>query len=124
MNKGKAKDARTLIENAMLDIAQDLGMEIKVGSIRYDADSFRCTLSARDVGALSPEQRTYDELQALMDLPPRGTRLNIDGVLFETYGFKPRAPKFPVLIKNLSGDGRGQLHKCTTGYIKAAEVVG
>lgn len=107
------------INKALQSIAERNGLQtLKLGKCLYSRDLQSATwkLEAVVKGALSAEEKAYDELRAVLcpKLPERGTVITLNGKRFAVYGIKPRGSK--VLLRK-----EGEDHAAFNASVQAVE---
>lgn len=113
------KNIRRRLQNAIDDIATEMNMKIAVGKITYTEEGFTSRITAVVDGGRTDKEKAYDERAIAIGLPDRGTALTIDGVVWEPVGWNRRAPKYPVLLRNLDG----VTYRFTLSAIRRAKIV-
>ena len=110
LNQDTMQLTRIRIQDALKTIGEEFGIDFKLGKITYDpnVNSFSAKLS----GALleTANGKTVDTVNAtrLESLGlPMGTKLRINGKMYEVSGFAPNKPKFCILLKGLQGQKGG-----------------
>ncbi len=98
-------EARKVIQDKLNEVGTELGLTIELGGISYTDTDFTIKIKARLEGALSQEGRDYEVYKILKGLPDLGTEFITDkGHTMIITGYRTRAKKRPVLLKEVSTD--------------------
>ncbi len=109
------KTIRNDINVALAEVAKKHGISLELGTIRFGADNFRCTLSARSTVAIGQGSlevpipqiglKTTPVLpSAVLELKQFGIDpAKISGKGERIIDYTPRKPKYPVIIQTIRG---------------------
>lgn len=101
INHSNIQEIRLEIQKK-LDELKILGLNISLGNIRFDDDSFRTQMNVRVEGAEPLYVKEFKKSTDFFNHPNAiGKVVDFDGGKFEFLGFKPRARKNKALIKDL-----------------------
>lgn len=110
MEKNDLTVLRAKLDSAINAIATDMGLEIKIGAIRYSNNNATASLSISQVNADGyPMTKEADAF--LLHAPLLGFDKNDlfrefmkDGSLYALMGYKTRATKNPFIVRELATD--------------------
>ena len=117
MDSRKIKSLRTAMESALSKVGEEFDIDISVLGITYGDDNFSCKIKGATKGAVSDEAKCYLRM-ATGDMPMLNDRILLSGKKFKVVGWNSRARKYPVLIK----DNTGQSFKISRQALISAEV--
>jgi hypothetical protein len=125
--------ARAELDKALKIASAALGIDFKLGNIRYNAESFRCTLNAtvRGAAGLPTTTAVAPEMLSLM----RSGIYNLPATfkVTDTYksvrlgrvkfvGFNSRAFKYPYIVSTASGKRYKVNRESARGMVEAGAV--
>lgn len=120
LTKESLTEVRRVLTTALESCGHELGLDLKVGNMRYDSYHVTITVEGLVPGVLQPAQQMYDLQASRLGLPPRGSKIRFNGGEIRTvWGWNSKAPKFPILLEV---DGEVEM-KCTIAHLERAEVV-
>ena len=104
-DKTNLKEVREVINAALSDQLDKLGLTAKIGNISFSDADFRCKLEVSCGSADDASRREWDKHAPLFGLASEdfGKSFVHGGTAFTVCGIKPKSRKYPVLAKNLSG---------------------
>jgi len=108
MTRHEVRDVRARIQQALLDIGDELGFEISLGSASFDnrGCTFKMELSKvfEDGTVLTRAAMDFNACCHLYGLKPEhlGQTFVVRGTEYRLTGAKPLSPKFPLLAENLN----------------------
>jgi len=110
------KSFRQEAENALQEIAKKYDVNIKTGSIKYTSNSFNVDLQVtkKEVNGIAFEQAEFERYCFLYGIPKNAynKELNMNGKKYYPISFKPKASKYPVIVK--CSDGNNYKWEITT----------
>lgn len=119
---------RSEIDDALKGIEQAYGIDINIGSIRFDGISFRGKLEAHvsnTEDGNSFEKVEFDKYCRMYGLTENDYEADVKltgspkfGTTGKIVGFKPRSTKYPVLVRT----NKGHLVKWTTSILQQVKV--
>jgi hypothetical protein len=126
MNRGKVNEVRAKVESALSDIGNDLGINFKLGVVRFDANGFRTQLrgsEVRDGVVQTPERVAFIEQAAFYGLSADDIDATFDweGKTYQIVGLRTRGNVKRRIVTEGLEDGR-TYHFSASGVIKAMRV--
>jgi len=95
---------RNKVESKLAEVEQELGINLKMNTIRYNEDGesagFKVEVSVAD--ATPQTVKDYNRYASICELPLLGTKVKLNGRIFKTAGYKSRSRKKPVIITEVS----------------------
>ena len=95
------------VEQALQEVGQRYGIEIKAGHITYGETKFTLKLEAHkpEVNGKSFEQAEFEKYCLLYGLSKEdyNKQFVLEGKVFTIFGFKPKASKYPILARCENG---------------------
>ena len=107
-NKASLTQVRKEIDIKLKELSV-LGLEVSIGNISFDSDSFTSKLTCRLVGAEDEYAKDFKRNAMFFDMKPEQLHqsFNSNGKTFKLRGFKPRARKDIVIVE----DEKGSLYR-------------
>ena len=117
-NKHSFDILRREIEHALSNIANQHGLNIKTGSIKYEGHGGECTIQLKVTTKDKPKAATHEavsmlEMYGLKGYYDKQIRTH-DGHVFVVKGINSRCTKSPVILERPNG---GRSAKCPVSYI-------
>lgn len=100
-DKFEIERARTELMNRFSVEAKKLGLEINLGRFTYEADNFRCKLTAIIINKNSVAPVT--SLMPITGMPKVGQTFLHRGTVFTITRFKLSNHKYPIIAQNARG---------------------
>ena len=114
-NRDSLRLFRPGFEQALAELGKEYGLAFAIGSMRFDATSFKTTLTAQIVGG-EVQGNGKDEINKAnfirhcdevgLQASDFGKIINYAGHEYKITGLKPRSYRFPVLVQR-QPDGKG-----------------
>ena len=104
-DKTNLKEVRAVINAALSEQLEKLGLTAKIGNITFSDADFRCKLEVSCGSTDDAARREWDKHAFLFGLTSEdfGKTFVHGGTAFTICGIKPKSRKFPVLAKNANG---------------------
>ena len=95
---------RAAINAALKPVGEAQGVSLELGTMTYSPTQATTRLTIRTLGG-EPEADDFNRLAHLYGLEPTdlGKQVELDGVLGTIVGLKPRARRFPILLRRADG---------------------
>lgn len=107
-DKTNLKEIRKDVNEALLEVAQKYGIQLKMGNIRFDANSFTGKLEALAPKADGTVETKFDKKQKMCAanlglFAPKvvNKAIMIQGKKYVFVGYNSRAPKRPYQVKDV-----------------------
>jgi hypothetical protein len=99
--KQNLNEVRAEIDKALLEVGNKLGIDLSIGSIRFDSSSFRTTLSANVKEVQAPEDPALETPTTEKGII--GRKFYSNGVQFTIVAWNYRRYKYPITATNPKG---------------------
>ena len=99
---------RPALEAALSQIKRDFGVEISIGTIRYDSNTIGTKVTIT----------TEKGIEAKQEFSNKGTKFILKGVTYTVTEYKPRNFKYPYIAVN----SRGTSYKFTAITVNANKI--
>ena len=109
-DKQSCRDIRLALEQALANVATDLGVKITVGNASYSSSHIVFKLEVAEITkdgvAMTKEATTFTQLASLYGLKPTDLNRTFTwgGKQFTLVGLAPRRSKYPFI--GMRGDGK------------------
>ena len=121
IDRDTIKQFREDFEKAMIKLEKKYDVTIKLGSIRYDNESFKSKIEANvnksDAEKAEDEKRMFESLCDKFGFLPSDylNSFSHSGMNIELYGFDTRKKKYPCMLREIGGT---KLMKANTSFVK------
>lgn len=126
LNKSNIKDVRQKIQTILDEAGEELGLQIKMGNISYDALSLRSKLEVKVLNGANAddlEKREFEKSCVICGLKPEDYNKEIKymGQSYLIVGIATRSRRYPIIVKSKNSDKQ---YKLPLDALKHSAAVG
>ena len=116
--RDKIRKINEEMQEAMKDVAERHSINInQSGNISFTENNFKVKFEVIANGGKDKMAEDYEKAEKIYDLPPLNSVITVHGDSFETVGFKPKAKKFPIIVKSRDNE---KLYKMSINVVTNA----